>query len=351
MLGIIAAALFLGKALSGKNTEPDQSKTVSSDSSSEIQNDEDNLPALSEFESPMNNAVIEYNGDYKLYTPDWKAVYADVLDALIRDFPELEDMCNYTLYDIDENGIPELFVKNCNVFHVYGFSEQSETLIDLGELDASAWHGSICGIEGKNQFLVWGVQQFYEIITLVTLQDDRLVEKTIFEDAVENEHELSPLKVYDLADRSGLMKWAGNESEQNLFALTNYQKIAYDQGGKQYEEKDEQLHISSTDRYDEQMWRPIFSDFVNAHFSGKQVDWNFVGRNNNGDYDLNQDGYEDCILIFSVMDGNQQGYYVMPYGEIPAPEVYILKPDGTFRLVWEGQYEDYYDEELLHPQW
>lgn len=151
------------------------------------------------------------------YSANWKAEYADVLDNTMIEYPNYQYSCNYALYDIDKNGVPEMFVKvgTCETDYIYGVYAMSEAADDAVLIDIlPADHTSVCGLQTKGSFLLWGGHMGYEWISKVTLSNNKFNEELIFEAEVVNYHELTPIDTYELNDRSGL-NWSGNLAENN----------------------------------------------------------------------------------------------------------------------------------------
>lgn len=159
-------------------------------------------------------------------TLDWRQAYAFMLDDIMFEFPDYQYNLNYALYDIDENDIPEMFVKvgTCEAdysYRVFTMSEESSDIELIDTLPAS--HASICGIQAKNAFLLWGGHMGYEWISQITLSNSRFAEMRIFDAEVENYHELEPIATYEMDDRSGL-NWSGDPAENNQQILDYYSK-------------------------------------------------------------------------------------------------------------------------------
>lgn len=146
----------------------------------------------------------------------WAAAYQQVINDTKYQMSDCS-MCNYSVYDINEDGIPELFlnVGHCEadmVFKVYSFSAETSTVQYHGSVSGSS--AAICGIAQKNAFLVHFGKMGYEIITLVTLENGALTETVIYEAQVLEYHDLTALPVFALDDFRGL-NWVANEKDSN----------------------------------------------------------------------------------------------------------------------------------------
>ena len=167
--------------------------------------------------NPDNHNTLSHIGD-------WKAEYDKVLDNIIIEFPDYQYWRHYTLYDIDENGTPEMFVKvgTCEADYEFRVFTMSEDTYDVKLIETlPAGHTSVCGIQTKGAFLLHGAHQGYEWIYKVTMVNNNLVQEVIFDAEVVNYHELESLSFYEASDRTGL-NWSANPSENNQQILDNY---------------------------------------------------------------------------------------------------------------------------------
>lgn len=147
---------------------------------------------------------------------DWAAAYKQVISNIKYQMTDCS-MCNYSVYDTNEDGIPELFLNigNCEadrVFKVYSFSAETSAVQYYGSVSGSS--AEICGIAQKNAFLVHFGKMGYEIITLVTLENGVLKGTVIYEAQVLEYHDLTALPVFALDDFRGL-NWVANEKDNN----------------------------------------------------------------------------------------------------------------------------------------
>lgn len=157
-------------------------------------------------------------------TPDWRQAYASMLDDIMFVYPDYQYNLHYALYDIDEDSIPEMFVKvgTCEAdysYRVFTFPDGSSDIEQIGTLPAS--HASICGIQSKDSFLLWGGHMGYEWISQITLSNYSFSELRIFDAEVDEYHELEPIATYELNDRTGL-NWSANPLENNQHILDSY---------------------------------------------------------------------------------------------------------------------------------
>lgn len=136
----------------------------------------------------------------------------------------LDDVYYYCLYDIEGDGVPELFVKTgtCEadfVFNLYALRKGTPTLID----ELPGGHTYLCGLGEKGTFLLQFGHMEYEKITKYTLSDNKLSETVLFDSQVpfQGYHELSSPKAYAPDDLSGL-NWTANEPEDNQSVMDSY---------------------------------------------------------------------------------------------------------------------------------
>lgn len=157
----------------------------------------------------------------------WQASYDALLDRFINEYPSYRYTCSYCLYDIDEEGTPEIFVKlgTCEAdfeYRVYTFSADSK-LTALPTLLGTfgGGHTSICGISESGCFLIWGGHMNFEFISKCRLDDEGFSDEVIFSGECTSYHDLTSLPIYELDDRSAL-DWTGNPYENNSYVLENY---------------------------------------------------------------------------------------------------------------------------------
>lgn len=156
-------------------------------------------------------------------TAPWVDLYSEILEDALINWDGYLGGCSYSIYDIDRNGIPELFVKTgaCEavyLFHIYTISNGQAKEIAM----ISGSHSSICGITNRNGFLLQFGQMGYEIIEAYYGTSDTLPAKgdVLFEGEVEEYHNLTQLEIYALDDYSGLC-WSANPTDNNQSVIDN----------------------------------------------------------------------------------------------------------------------------------
>ena len=127
------------------------------------------------------------------------------------------------MYDIDEDGVPEMFVKigTCEAdaeINAYTVDNYGDAYW-LGTIWAS--HSGLCGLVTKGEMLRHNASMGVEIITKVYIENNKLMETEIFSAEVDEYHEFKYLTTYRLSDPSGL-EWTSNPKENNQAVLDNY---------------------------------------------------------------------------------------------------------------------------------
>lgn len=149
----------------------------------------------------------------------WKQAYSDLLDTYY--FKYSESANPYSIYDIDNNGIPELFVRIGKIeaeyqFDVYTFSNGQASMV--GTLPGS--FSVLCGLNEKGAMLHMKAVQGGEWLTKITLVNGRLHEEQLFCGWMEKYHPFEALDSFSWIDRSGL-HWRGNPSNNNQAIIDN----------------------------------------------------------------------------------------------------------------------------------
>ena len=154
--------------------------------------------------------------------PGWKAAYRRILANTAAEYSDHRGICTYALYDIEEDGTPELFLKagaseeDC-CFMLYTAVEDEP--ISLATFPAA--HLSVCGISEKGFFLLHGESMGDEWIQRCTVFNGELSAETVFGAYGKERHALTHLDVYEIDDDTGL-NWTANQAEDNQNVLDNY---------------------------------------------------------------------------------------------------------------------------------
>ena len=154
--------------------------------------------------------------------PGWKAAYRRILANTAAEYSDHRGICTYALYDIEEDGTPELFLKagaseeDC-CFMLYTAVEDEP--ISLATFPAA--HLSVCGISEKGFFLLHGESMGDEWIQRCTVFNGELSTETVFGAYGKDRHALTHLDVYEIDDDTGL-NWTANQAEDNQAVLDKY---------------------------------------------------------------------------------------------------------------------------------
>ena len=132
-------------------------------------------------------------------TPDWAEAYGAILDAKQAESADPQEQwgtpgCEYTLYDIDKDGSPELIVKlgTCEAdYHgeIYTFKDGGASLI-CGELGLG--HSSLYSDPGENGLiLMWG-HMGYAAAERLSMEEGGLESVTLYEDDLNERLQTDP---------------------------------------------------------------------------------------------------------------------------------------------------------------
>ncbi len=145
----------------------------------------------------------------------WKKEYGEALKSL-KDSLGSEMTAEYALYDVGNDGIPELFI--CK-----GTSE-ADMEIDIYSFDPymglyyitnlTGGHTVLCGWTGHRGLLIQYQQMGYESLTHVYMEDSKLNSVLLYEGIVGGHDPLEPLQMYPLSSLTGL-NWDGNPTDNN----------------------------------------------------------------------------------------------------------------------------------------
>ncbi len=274
----------------------------------------------------------------------WNSDYGYILDDAMKEFPQYKYSCNYILYDIEDDGIPEMFVKigTCEAdfeYRIFKISEDKTGARLVATIPAE--QASVCGIESAGSFLLWAGHQGLESIYKYTLKGDLLGSEELFFDEVNEYHELTPLITYELDDPSGLY-WVANAEESNQQALDEFtgdkqaegsytvtslelSTVPISTGYPAYDEKIAEyknaivsihkMYSGSRNYFDETAWDHASID---AHSIGRAVEYS-GGRFMYSLYDIDENGTPE--LIFSLDDYQKT-----------LIDIYALKDNVAYKL-------------------
>lgn len=153
--------------------------------------------------------------------PGWKAAYRRILANTAEEYSDHRDICTYALYDIEEDGTPELFLKagaseeDCR-FMLYTAVEDEP--ISLATFPAA--HLSVCGISEKVFPAARRIHGRRMDPTMHRVQR-RAVRGAGVRCIWKDRHALTHLDVYEIDDDTGL-NWTANQAEDNQAVLDKY---------------------------------------------------------------------------------------------------------------------------------
>lgn len=153
----------------------------------------------------------------------WKEAYISQLEAISKNADRETASCfkAYWIYDIDEDGTPELVaLTNPSdpgaVLHFYTFD--GSNAVSLGE--CSGTHANICGYKGENGILVQSGHMEYENDTVVTIERDSINTKIKFSGHVLNFHDFTSIESSEFpSEEYNMMNWEGNPEDSNRATL------------------------------------------------------------------------------------------------------------------------------------
>ena len=179
--------------------------------------------SLSPSESAENNGLVigqrsstaaEGYVILEISRPRWVYAYQACLAAI-------DDGFEYSLYDIEKDGIPELFLKSGTSeadfkYNVYRYDPQKDAATDLGTVRGD--HGNVCGLDKNNAVLFHSTHMGEERICESWVENGTLQEKELLNRTVEYYDEYLDLEAvtsYFADDDSGFMSWRKNEAENS----------------------------------------------------------------------------------------------------------------------------------------
>ncbi len=147
----------------------------------------------------------------------WEEAYENVIADAMLNFPNYQYTCNYTVYDINKDGCPELLLKvgTCEADFEYRFFTFDPKLASATCFQSrSGSHTYPCGLETEQAILLVAGHMGSETVTKATYSGLDYTEETVFSGEVEEYHDFVYLDVYELNDPTGL-QWNGNAPDSN----------------------------------------------------------------------------------------------------------------------------------------
>ena len=160
----------------------------------------------------------------------WKTAYRRQIDTLREEVMTNGDIytpsrCNYSLYDIDFDGTPEMVVYLCgssadNRCNIYSYSAQSNQAVFLKLL--ALGHSELCSTNEPNCMLIHYGHQGREIVDMLYYYNGQFTSETVCERDIialgEDYLDIKPIQRSALDDYSGL-NWTANPVQDNLSIL------------------------------------------------------------------------------------------------------------------------------------
>ena len=297
--------------------------------------------------TPANpSAVDDGTGeDLKNESPDanksstWAQVYNDIITDAMRDFPQYQYSCSYSVFDIDKDGTPELFLKvgTCEADYqlkLYRYSNgAADCFATLG-----AGHAVFCGLGEQKAFLIDSGHQGYEVVTKYSYDNGKLSEAILFEGAVQNYHEFSYLTAFELDDYSGL-EWTANAPDNNQSVLDNYsfEDNVIAEAEITSDNFEQVVPLSKrSDWYD----NGIFSSYFASCDHQSNVTWEYIGTTPDI-FGLSYYDYTEVDVFRVDFPDGWKTYLFVPYNEnIGNPPVVFLFFDSNEAPmeIWTGSY-------------
>ena len=149
----------------------------------------------------------------------WEDAYAALLTAFRSEYPIGQSDCSFSLYDLNGDMIPEIFIRlgTCEADFEYSVFTFTQTGAEqIGTLNGS--HSGLCGLSGQNACLLQTAIQGYESVTKITMVGRSLTQQVVFEGTPAEYHSFTWLPSYQLEDRAALV-FHGNPSDNNQSVL------------------------------------------------------------------------------------------------------------------------------------
>lgn len=268
----------------------------------------------------------------------WGQAYLEIISAAMTEFPQYQYSCSYSLFDIDKDGTPELFLKvgTCEAdygLRLYRFDNEAECISTM-----YASHAVFCGLGDQKAFLIASGHQGYETITKCTYSNGMINEEVVFEGAVQNYHDFTCLAPYELNDYSGL-KWTANAPDDNQSVLDNY---SLDENIPAAPEitSDNFEQVVALNKRSEWYDNGIFSSYFASCDHQNNVTWEYIGTTPDI-FDLNYYDYTDVDVFRVDFPDGWKTYLFVPYNEnIGNPPVVFLFFDSNEAPmeIWNGSY-------------
>ena len=281
----------------------------------------------------------------KVDTPDtstvstWGQAYTGLLADAMTEFPQYQYSCSYSVFDIDKDGTPELFLKvgTCEADYqlkLYRYAnDTADCFATLG-----AGHAVFCGLGAQKAFLIDSGHQGYEVVTKYSYDNGKLNEEILFEGAVQNYHEFSYLTSFELDDLSGL-EWTANEPDNNQSVLDNY-SLEDNVIAEAEITSDNFEQVVPLNKRSEWYDNGIFSSYFASCDHQNNVTWEYIGTTSDI-FGLSYYDYTEVDVFRVDFPDGWKTYLFVPYNEnIGNPPVVFLFFDSNEvpMEIWNGSY-------------
>jgi len=153
---------------------------------------------------------------------NWEGAYSEVLGEMMDSFPNYQYLCSYSVYDVDNNGVPELLVKvgTCEADFEYRlFNYDPQLAVAMCFHTTSGGHTYPCGLDDSGAVLFVGGHQGHETIIKATYDGVSCTEDLLFNAEVQEYHDFTYLDCFELDDNTGL-QWTANPPDDNASILS-----------------------------------------------------------------------------------------------------------------------------------
>lgn len=304
-------------------------------------------PIDNDLGSATNTPVVDdgTNEFPEVDTPDtsivstWGQAYTGILADAVTEFPQHQYSCSYSVFDIDKDGTPELFLKvgTCEADYQLKLYRYANGTADCFAT-LSAGHAVFCGLGKQQAFLIASGHQGYEVVTKYSYDNGKLNEEILFEDAVQNYHEFSYLTSFELDDLSGL-EWTANEPDNNQSVLDNY-SLEDNVIAEAEITSDNFEQVVPLNKRSEWYDNGIFSSYFASCDHQSNVTWEYIGTTSDI-FGLSYYDYTEVDVFRVDFPDGWKTYLFVPYNEnIGNPPVVFLFFDSNEvpMEIWNGSY-------------
>ncbi|MBQ3132467.1 MAG: hypothetical protein IJC24_07135, partial [Clostridia bacterium] len=221
-------------------------------------------------------AVMDAVNGAAFYTNYSNKTYGALISQAMQDYPDYEYNCYYTLYDMDRNGIPELFLRTgtCEadyVYNVYTILPDEGEVYKMGQI--SGGHNVLAGIGEAGSILVHFGHQGSESIVKYTYENGQFSTKLLYENYFETGDyaSLDTLPCFELDNLSALNAreiWGNQDYSRNDSLL---QQLCSEKGTGEFNIAGRWVYAGCYDWYenDHDITQPITEPLV---YDGEQLE-------------------------------------------------------------------------------